>query len=91
MHSGGQPQRRPDGLCMRSSRVMPRFYGCWLGVTELAIGALGAIEGQLRRLIGPVGGKAILGVGPPYGATLNTAVNDGKALGLHTLTLKPLG
>jgi hypothetical protein len=36
-----------------------------------------------------VGGKAILAVGPPYGATLNTAVNDGKALGPHILSLKP--
>jgi len=59
-------------------------------VAALALGALGAIEGQFRRLIiGPVGGEAILGVGPPYGATLNTAVNDGKALGLHSLSLKP--
>jgi hypothetical protein len=89
MHSGGQPQRRPDGLCMRSSRATPKFYGRRLGVTELALITLGAIERQLRRLvISPVGGKAILLVRPPHATTFDTTVNDGKTLGLHDLSLR---
>jgi hypothetical protein len=65
------------------------IYGRRLGVTELALITLGAIERQLRRLvISPVGGKAILLVRPPHATTFDTTVNDGKTLGLHDLSLR---
>ena len=58
-------------------------------VPELALGALRAIKSELGRLvIGQVGRKAIILIRPPHAATLNTTNDDGKALGLHTLSLR---
>jgi|SRR6188508_2416940 hypothetical protein len=64
----------------RERDVLLPQTACVLLRAELALGTLGAIEGQLWWLVVSQGsGEAIIGVGPPDGATLNTAENDGKA------------
>ena len=57
--------------------------------TELALGALRAMESQFWRLvIREVGRKAILLIRPPHQSTLDTARDLNELLGGHVLSLR---